>query len=194
MKPLLLLLFVFYAGFGIGQHNTGGILPGSGNESYLDITDSTIKKELGLIVLKGTEKTRITPIANDGTLKQIRLYHCSDTSIYFTNPDFFGSYLGIHVNVSGAWPKLKLTEIFVGYNHQLVYVPDTALMDIVSPTFCQPKPVKRKQFTTQACDVYEAKKTHNIYIHMVNQEENNRFEVTWIIHHRKYYGRVIDRL
>lgn len=194
MKFSFLLLFILYTVRSIGQANDlAGILE-TGKEGYLTVTDSVIKQELGLLTLKSTGIAGGNRAADTKILKEIPLYYCADTVVHFTDNNFFSSYLGVGVYVSGDRPGLKLTNIVVGYNHQFVYVPETALIDMVNPAFCQPQGGKKERFATQACDVHQSKDRRRIYIHMVNEEEKNRFEVTWIIKDRKYYGRVIDRL
>ena len=94
-------------------------------------------------------------------------------------------------------PALNIL-FFVLHSHYLVDFPVEAFTGIYEPWPCewsyQPvgKYVHREPLSTPNLKMFQSKKSHCIYLYMLNGEGENRYEVTWIVQDGKYLTRVVD--
>ena len=162
-------------------------------ESYVNVSNDTVKQELRAFCSMAG-KTGGQEEFTCKKLREIQLYKISDTIAYFVKSNFFTSeLLTISLYSKGINPNLKLSKIIVLFYKQYVNVPDTALRDILNTVFCQQVTKKRKPILCN-CKVFQSIDKKRVYIHMMNSIENDKYEVTWIIKDRKYFGRIIDEL
>lgn len=119
----------------------------------------------------------------------------------------------LSVEIEGDSNNSRIMCISYSFLKRYYYIPDSAICDIINPTFSIYSIMKREAIKEcfERCNihrgiwgipksiriidnwkVYTSKDFYRIYIHMVNYKY--RYEVTWIIDRDKYVGRVIDKL
>jgi hypothetical protein len=190
---MLFLILLVCAKFTIAQSDTLGTLSKSGKENYINVTNDTIKKELGVFCNKAALLTEHDDAVNNLKLIEIPPTKCSDSFILFDKGNFIASELFIELNLSGMEPNRKLKSIGVIFYKYLLNIPDSAFADITNPVLCTQFTKKGKPLVCD-CKVFESVDKRRVYIHLVNGEGSHKYEVTWIIKNWKYYGRVVDQL
>lgn len=115
----------------------------------------------------------------------------NDTLLKIDNQPFWGA--------NGKLPKRQVSDVFfVLHSHYLVDFPVEAFTGIYEPWPCewgyQPvgKHVHREPLSTPNLRMFQSKKSHCIYLYMLNGEGENQYEVTWIVQDGKYLTRVVD--
>lgn len=119
----------------------------------------------------------------------------------------------LSIEIEGDNNNTHIVSISYSFLKRYYNIPDSAICDIINPTFSIYSITKREAIkeyfercnihrgiwgipkSIQIIDnwkVYGSKDFYRIYIHMVNYKY--RYEVTWIIDGNKYVGRVIDKL
>jgi len=94
---------------------------------------------------------------------------------------FFGEY--------GSLPKTSIASVIMIIDKDTIRVPEIAFKDIYNPRF-----VYFDKGGTQRTlsGVYYSPDKVTMYIHLVNREARDRYEVTWVIRDKKYLKRVVD--
>lgn len=94
---------------------------------------------------------------------------------------FFGDY--------GTVPKTSIAAVTMIINKDTIRLPEIAFRDIYNPRF-----VYMDKGGTQRTlsGVYYSPDKVTMYIHLVNREASDKYEVTWIIRDKKYLKRVVD--
>jgi hypothetical protein len=206
LRALILLMFI---------HVTSMVCYGQQAESFFELKDEQIKKEISSFNLSGRDTT-----VSSALLKEIPLYNCTSGELYFSWKSTF-----IHVYASAfdsskhsillkdvsssevlidnnlAWgvgdkmPNRQIDSVFfVAHAHFLVKFPAAAFRGLYEPHFCNvaQKAGKGDSINSVYNRVFQSADGRRIYIYMINGEGANRYEVTWIVENSKYYGRVVD--
>ena len=198
---ILIVLFLSAQQTGYGQKR----------ESYFDLPDSVLKREMAVFVKAASAK----PFDRSSILTAIKLSRCSSDFVLFES----GNLLSVNTLVSicskpvtlnaatlkdkrrlwGVSEKLPTTQIsevrFLHNKYQLL-LPDSAITGLYNPTFCinSKKNTKIGREIATNCRVYQSTDQQRVYIYMLNGEGPEQYEVTWIVRGGKYYGRVVDKI
>jgi hypothetical protein len=94
---------------------------------------------------------------------------------------YYGNY--------GKVPTQGIASIVVVIDKDTIPIPETAYYDLFQPEF-----IYRDESGTVRTrnGVYLSADKKGLYIYMLNKEAVGHYEVTWIIHDKKYVGRVVD--
>ncbi|MEO7309537.1 MAG: hypothetical protein ABIX01_04005 [Chitinophagaceae bacterium] len=94
---------------------------------------------------------------------------------------FYGDY--------GTMPKVTIASVTMIVDKDTVRVPEVAFKDIYNPRFV----FKDKAGIEKTLSgVYYSPDKITMYIHLVNREVPDKYEVTWVIRDRKFLKRVVD--
>lgn len=91
--------------------------------------------------------------------------------------------------VIGKMPTTTIDYIMVTVGRDTINIPATAYSDLYDPKFCRPGAEAK---TKCNLGVYFSKDNRRMYIYMLNGDERQGYEVTWIIQDKQYLRRVID--
>ena len=186
MRWILYLLFCLPGTTAVAQGNMF-----DSSDSWQKITNATIKNETALFTRKGIEGKAVDhniPF----TVSSIRLVNCSDSFAVFEKGDLYASRVLVHVEARGPDQDKKISEVAVIFYKVLVRLPDSAIANIYHPRFCNEPARKKKPRFTSDCKVFESADKRRVYIYMLNGEESNRYEITWVLEDHKYLTRIID--
>ena len=91
--------------------------------------------------------------------------------------------------VIGKMTTTTIAYIMVTVGRDTINIPATAYSDLYDPKFCRPGAEAK---TKCNLGVYFSKDNRRMYIYMLNGDERQGYEVTWIIQDKQYLRRVID--
>jgi hypothetical protein len=94
---------------------------------------------------------------------------------------FFGNY--------GTMPKVIIASVTMIIGKDTVRLPQEALAGIYDPKFVYKDKVGTERTLS---GVYYSPDKVTMYIHFVNRDVPDKYEVTWIIRDKKYLKRVVD--
>ena len=97
------------------------------------------------------------------------------------NKPFFGDY--------GTVPKTAITAVTMILGKDTIRLPEIAFKDIFNPRFVYKD---KAGIEKTLCGVYYSPDKVTMYIHLVNREASDKYEVTWVIRDKKYLKRVVD--
>lgn len=178
-------------------------------ESLSHFPEGIYKEELEIFTIKGSNpKGEDSDYFRKAIVKKIKDGHADLIPIehaYNNQP--------LSIVIEGNKDTTSIKSIFFTFMKFYRWIPESALCDIVNPTFSvywiKDKAVLKDYYKKlhiltpwflrykprQVIDnweVYTPQNGHRMYIHMVNYKY--QYEVTWIIDGNKYVGRVIDKL
>ncbi len=114
-----------------------------------------------------------------------------DSILLIDNQPFWGT--------NGKLPKRKVKDVFfVLHSHYLVDFPSEAFTGIYEPPLCTwdynpvGKTVHREALATPHLRLLKSETSHHMYLYMLNGEDENRYEVIWILENERYLTRVVD--
>ncbi len=178
-------------------------------ESLDSFPESIYKKEMAIFTIKGGNPQNIesdyflnaiVKVVKNGRAELRPLHHA------------FGNQ-PLSIEIDGNEKATSIKSIFFTFIKFYCWIPESAICDIVNPTFevfwIKDKAALKEYYEKlhihipwfyrykpqQVIDnwkVYTPQNSSRLYIYMVNHKY--RYEVTWIIDHDKYVGRVIDKL
>jgi hypothetical protein len=149
------------------------------NESFLNLTDSTVKREIASFTIAGSHsftKDR----TSEFNLGKIPLKKCTVNTAYFEKGNWVSSDIIVHISSSNA-DSGAIAEVNFIHVEYILVLPDSAIAGLYEASLCSAR-------------VFRSTDKHRIYIYMLNGKNESQYEVTWIIQDSKYYGRVIDYL
>jgi len=164
------------------------------SESFENLTDTLIKKEIALFNFKGSSFLSSDSSVKKPSLREIPLRNCNGNTISLNkgntfitlrfSPDLDNRYAGTN----------KLDSIFlVTHSHYWVKIPKSAYRGLQHPLACNSDVRgKRQRFVSAFYKAFESVDRRQIYIYMIGGLDRARYEVTWIIQNDEYYGRIID--
>ncbi|BAV07397.1 hypothetical protein SAMN05421788_109246 [Filimonas lacunae] len=186
-----LLALLFYTNISLSQEAAMSSLSTNSAESFTQIQDSLIKREIGLFNLKGSATTNNQQALQE-TLLTIVLKRCSDSFAYFEQGSIIALDLLIHIHSKNTGTETYVGNIDVIYHDKyMAKIPDSAIAGIRNPKFCS-QYTKRNKPILATCKAFRSKDRRRVYIYMLNGEGKNRYEVTWVMQDGKYLTRVID--
>lgn len=156
-------------------------------ESISQLTDKFIRKEVSSIMLSGPQY-RFDSL-NNINLQIIPLKRCSDFFAYFEIGNIISSELIVSLEAENKDAISEIRVLFGRYDQLLL--PDSALIGISNAKMCLKFTRKHKPVESKS-KVFRSLDKRRIYIYMLNGDEANRYEVTWIIKDKKYLTRVIE--
>ena len=175
-------------------------------ESLDRFPEGIYKEEISLFVKNFNNDT---PINLNAVLQESYCYGIKKNTADFA----VGRDEALSIEIEGDNNNSRIVCISYSFLKIFYTIPDSAICDIINPTFSIYSIMKREAIkeyfercnihrgiwgipkSIQIIDnwkVYTSKDFYRIYIHMVNYKY--RYEVTWIIDRDKYVGRVIDKL
>ena len=190
-----------------------------GNDSFENIKDSVIKKEIAFFTTTGSFKTAKGDSFPKTKVDEIPLVKCTDSSAYFEK----GNLKAIDIIVSIYSEKFDTT----GHKFTYVNVPNPFLALIDNKPFwgtdggIPKEKIKKVEFVhnkyvlflpdsalaglyepnfcnilsgkqTPFCKVFRSVDNRRVYIYMSNSDGAGGYEVTWVIQDSKYLMRVVD--
>ena len=94
---------------------------------------------------------------------------------------FYGDY--------GTMPKTTISAVTMILDKDTIRLPEAAFKDIYNPRFVYKD---KAGIEKTLSGVYYSPDKVTMYIHLVNREASDKYEVTWVIRDKKYLKRVID--
>jgi hypothetical protein len=163
------------------------------SQSLLNISDSTVKKEIASFTKTGKHLSTDT---SKTKLVAIPISACSDKSANWAASKFFGSVSTfIHVYFLQENSIRKVDSIFlVTHSHFWVKFPEDAYKGIVATALCNFSGGKKQEFFSDYYKAFYSNDKRRIYIYMLGETESNKYEVTWVVVNDKYWGSVMDGL
>jgi hypothetical protein len=129
-------------------------------------------------------QVKITAGIFDASKHKLTYYTNSDNNKkYLTkidNKPFFGDY--------GKMPVTTIDKVIVLLGSDTVAIPREAYADLYNPIFTYEENGVEKYIN----NVYLSADGRKIYIYMLKRESGGSYEVTWVIHDKKYLRRVVD--
>ena len=174
-------------------------------ESLDRFPEGIYKEEMSLFVKSCNNDTTINL---NTVLRESYCYGINKNTADFA----VGRDKALSIEIEGDNNNSRIVCISYSFLKRYYNIPDSAICDIINPTFSIYIIMKREAIkeyfeshgfhrgiwgipkSIQIIDnwkVYGSKDFYRIYIHMVNYKY--RYEVTWIIDGDKYVGRVIDK-
>ncbi|MES2773322.1 MAG: hypothetical protein V4722_04010 [Bacteroidota bacterium] len=179
-------------------------------ESFSKIPDKDIRRDMGAFAYGGVDESigkeplRGVPVVGfkgnvmkfqEGTTQVLittgtfepskhKLYYADEKKTQLQKIDgkpFFGDY--------GHLPNTTIASVMLILDKDTIRVPETAFKDIYNPRFV----FKDKAGTERTLSgVYYSPDKVTMYIHLVNRDASDKYEVTWIIRDKKFLRRVVD--
>jgi hypothetical protein len=197
---LLMLLSMCFSSYG-QQYST----------SLLALSDSIILAEVEHFTITGKKRMN-RPFTTKANLKEIPLKKVSTNYLYFDDGNLVSTNNLISISIQPLnldshivsysdssqssihlidnkpfWgksiPSSYIEEIrYIHVKYQLK-LPKIAFVDLFDPIVDK-----------AICKAFQSKKTNNRYIYMTGYHRQKQYEVTWIICHGKYVGRILDEI
>ncbi len=208
-KLIIVLLSLFGLACNTGFSQEQNAVEFDEKESFNNYPDGIYKDEMALFTIKcGNHKNAKTKSNYFGDVEVRRL---TKGQAQFMPSEFAYRNRPISIVIEGDDDTTTIKYIFYTFMKHYRYIPDSAICDIIDPTFSVYwikdnetdqashrhgfKGVWHKNKHRPIIDnweIYIPKGAFRLYIHMVNYKY--RYEATWIIDREKYVGRVIDKL
>lgn len=195
-------------------------VPVVGAESLANLQDSTVRNEVSLFALRGSEwqqdRSKLKIV-----LTEIPILSCSPKEVHFSHRS---TYIHLYFSpfdttrhqlsykegsrelafIDGKrfygpahrLPQRQLTSIFlVTQSHFKVKIPLSAWDDLYDPMSCEAASASnRYTYNTTFHKAYVSNDGKRIYLYMVGDAGDKKYEVTWIVQGSTYYGRVVDEV
>jgi hypothetical protein len=161
----------------------------NGGESFSELQDTIIKKEVALFTVKGASM-RKDPLS-DPQVTEIPISLCTDAAIHFSKGSTF-----IHVYTKQQAQNRILDSIFVVIkSHLWVRIPAHTFEGVDELHSCDfSGNHKGDGYFSPFFKAFQSRDRLRFYIYMQGGTAANKYEVTWIIDHSKFYRRVVDSI
>lgn len=221
------VFFCLLAGFFFESFYSGNMDapdPKRNNESFAELSDSLIKRDIASFSLAGSSQNQ-TDSFPEIKLTVIPLIWCGDSGMYFEKGNIIALDRRFYVNAAkfdtaghkltyaggklvqidgnacwgtdGAVPKQRLKRItYIRGEYFDVDLPDNAFADLYEPVFCTGKVAtgKRNVENISNSKAFISEDGKRVYLYMRNGAGNSSYEVTWVIQGGKYLTRVVDKV
>lgn len=189
-KTIIFIISLFCIQLCLGQNDTPAWISGNNPESFVHVQDSVIKMEIAQFSRKGASQRR-SDDASGSKLLPVPLKRCADQFAYFEKGTLYSLQLLIHIYVTGAEANARIEKINLLFYKTPLVLPDSAIADIYHPKLCEQFTKKNRPISAD-CKAFMSADKRRVYIYMLNGEERNRYEVTWVVQDRKYLTRIVD--
>jgi len=180
-------LILFVMNYATGQRNNR--LPEKKNESFLNIPDDTIKREIASFCHKVSDVDEdLKPI----NVNKIALKKCSDSFAFFEKGNIIASEIILSITIKKGEDINKINEIFYIHYKYGFALPDSVFNDLSVPVPCTEFTHKGKPLSKSSYKVFQSEDRRRIYVYLLNQGTVPAYEVTWVIVDDEYYTRIID--
>ena len=160
----------------------------SEKEQFANISDSTVKREVASFSIAGHSKYSDSKAVG---LKEIRLWKYTDSSVLFDNAGILSADIMVKIEATRTNQRTVIKEVKLTRDTKRIYIlPEKAVVGLNDPNFCY---MEGKKWVSN-CKVFRSRDKKRFYIYMLNGNEGDRYEVTWIIQQGRYLARVIDRV
>lgn len=192
MRQFLIIISIIF----IGQICSAQITNGSENikstESFNNIKDTLIRKEIALFTIKGFSDNKPDSL-NKPELIEIPLIRCTDSSAYFEKGNLYESEIIVNIASENRNSESRIKEVIYMHFKYGLMLPDSAISGLYNPDFCSKKRGSKNAITSN-CKVFRSEDKRRVYIYMLNGDANSRYEVTWVIKDGEYFTRIIDKV
>jgi len=194
MRRLIIGLFLFFVQFSFGQTFESDTI--SYKESFLNLNDKVLKKEIALFSVKAAALKK-TDSLSVNELIPIPVHNCTEKEVHLYISQFFGP-LGtyIHLYFKGQTSVKELDSIFlVTHSHFQVKFPKSTYQGLYRTYDCDFKNNgKKSAFFSPYYKAFYSKDKRRLYIYMQGETKYGKCEVTWVIVDDKYYTRILDNI
>jgi hypothetical protein len=191
MRYILSILTLLYFGhICLGQDDL------KDTESFTNLTDTLLKREIAMFNFKGTSLTTSNSVIQS-TLTEIPLRYCDNKSVGLSKGStFVNLYLKRDASNFEQGTTTSLDSIFlVTHSHSWVRIPKAAFQGISNLVSCNARQVgKANSLISPFFKSFQSRDKRRIYIYIIGGFDKGRYEVTWIINDDMFYGRTIDRI
>jgi len=190
MRTLALCISTsFYSCIVLAQDVPGGSK--HNQERLMDLRDNLIRNEIASFSINGASIRGSGSLSN--TLMEIPLKKCSDKHLYFEKGNLYAAEIIVSIQASeGALPKGIKNIMYIHYKYGFC-LPDSAIVDIPNPKFCEKYTSKGKPLASNS-RVFRSADKKRVYIYMLNGEGTDSYEVTWVVQDSQYLTRVVDHV
>jgi hypothetical protein len=153
--------------------------------------EEKIQQEISSFMIKGQPNFNGESVE----LEEIPLLRCQERYAFFNKGNFWGNDIIIDLNSATVTAHPEMSEVRILYHeYDRHFLPDSALRGISPPAFCPQHTKKGKPKGQSNCKAFLSKDEQRIYIYLLNNTAPDRYEVTWIVNNKEYYGRVVNKL
>lgn len=163
------------------------------NESWIFVKDTLVKAEVAQFCKKAMSSTISGGTSATG-LSNVPLISCSASYATFEKGNLLTLQVGIHINSRIVDGIVLIDSIDLNFYDKVWFtLPDSAYAGIYHVRLCQ-KFTKKNRPIESDCKAYISSDKKRVYIYMLNGNQKDRYEVTWVIKDYKYLMRIVDKV